>query len=64
MRPFFLFKFTKMLMFIVFRFDSGELSILWGEALNKTIPPISKILKDEKNQDYFKDEVELKVYFP
>jgi len=45
------------------RYDTGELSLLWGDALNKTIPPISKILRDEKNQIYFREETELKVNF-
>lgn len=44
----------------VFRHDTGQLSLIWGDALNKTVPAISKILKDERNAGLFKEETELK----
>lgn len=47
---------------LVFLNDNGKLPLLWAEALNKIIPPISKIVKDEKNNEYFAEAKELKVF--
>ena len=50
----------KLTFLVVFRHDTGQLSLIWGDALNKTVPVISKILKDERNANLFKEEPELK----
>jgi len=46
---------------LVFLNDDGKLPLLWGDTLNKIIPPISKILKDEKNDELFGEARDLRV---
>lgn len=46
---------------LVFLNDNGKLPLLWADTLYKIIPPISKIIKDEKNNEFFAEAKELKV---